>query len=72
MSQNHWMLDVIVDLRSFATANGLTTLADHLGKTLEVASAEVASMNDKAGAQANGQQNKSGQDPEDPGGHKHS
>lgn len=72
MTQNHWMLDVIVDLQSFATANGMTALADHLGSSLDVATAEMSSMNDSTGAQTNGEQNQPRPNPEDTGGHQHS
>ena len=72
MNQSHWMLDVIVDLRSFATANGLVSLADHLSETLEVAKSELATLDDKAGAQTDGEQNKLGQDSKDTGGHQYS
>lgn len=71
MTQKHWMLDVIVDLRSFAIANDLGALADHLDETLVIATAELASLNDTAGARTNGKQNKLGQDPEDTGGHQY-
>ncbi|AZV76848.1 hypothetical protein EBB79_02335 [Parasedimentitalea marina] len=69
MTQSHWMLDVLVDLRSFAAANGLGALADQLSKTLELAESELASMNEQAGAQKNGEQNQSGQNPKNTGGH---
>jgi len=36
MRQNDWILDVLVDLRSAATENGLGALADHLHETLVV------------------------------------
>jgi len=69
MTQSHWMLDVLVDLRSFAAANGMEALADQLSKTLELAESELASMNEQAGAQKNGEQNQSGQNPKNTGGH---
>jgi hypothetical protein len=72
MTQSHWMLDVAVDLRSYAAANGVEALADQLSETLELATSEMASMDEKAGAQKNGEQNKSGQDPENTGGHQYS
>ncbi|WIY26212.1 hypothetical protein [Parasedimentitalea psychrophila] len=72
MIQSHWMLDVLVDLRSYAAANDMRTLADHLSETLEVARSEMASIDEKAGAQKNGEQNQLGQDPENTGGHQYS
>lgn len=71
MTQKHWMLDVIVDLRAFAAANDLGALADHLDETLVIATVELASLNDTAGARTNGEQNKFGQDPKDTGGHQY-
>jgi len=71
MNQNHWILDVLVDLRSFAAANDLEALADHLDETLVIAKAELVSLNDTAGARTNGEQIKLGQDPEDTGGNQY-
>ena len=72
MTQSHWMLDVLVDLRSFAAANGLGALTDQLSETLELAKSEMASMDEQAGTQKNGEQNQPGQDSKDTGGHQYS
>jgi len=72
MTQSHWMLDVLVDLRSYAAANDMRALADHLSETLEVAKSEMTSLDEKLGAQTNGEQNQPGQDTEDTGGHQYS
>ena len=40
--QNHWILDVLADMRSFAAANGLPVLAEHLAQTTVIATAEIA------------------------------
>lgn len=72
MSQNDWMLDVLVDLRSAATANGLGALADHLHETLVIAGAEMASLENNTGAQKNGEQTQHRQNPEDTGGDQYS
>ncbi|MEM8554651.1 MAG: hypothetical protein AAGF71_07455 [Pseudomonadota bacterium] len=37
-----WVLDVLVDLKSFAQQNGMFNLAEHLDDTLIVAAAELA------------------------------
>lgn len=41
--QHDWILDVLADLKTFATANGLPALAEQLEDTRLVAMAEVAS-----------------------------
>ncbi len=47
-----WIIDVLSDLRSFASANGLAHLADQLDAAVLVALAEVASK--KQGAVTRG------------------
>lgn len=47
--QNEWLLDVLLDLSSFAEANGLTKLSDQLDLTREVAAAEISSCRVAAG-----------------------
>ncbi|WP_428928773.1 hypothetical protein [Marinibacterium sp. SX1] len=42
--QNDWILDVLADLKSFATANGMTTLAEQLDDATLIAAAEIASQ----------------------------
>lgn len=37
-----WIVDVLADLRSFATQNGLTSLAEQLDDTILVAATEIA------------------------------
>ncbi|MFC3118149.1 hypothetical protein [Jhaorihella thermophila] len=41
--RNDWILDVLADLKNFASANGLPALAEQLGDTTLVAAAEIAS-----------------------------
>jgi predicted transcriptional regulator len=41
---NQWIVEVLADLRSFARANGLNALADHLDTTLALARAEIAAL----------------------------
>lgn len=38
---NSWILDVLTDLKTFASLNGLNTLASELDRTHRVASAEL-------------------------------
>lgn len=52
--QNDWILDVLTDLRAFASANGLGALAEQLDDTTLVAATEIASMKQEAGAGADG------------------
>lgn len=63
MSQYEWILDVLADLKSFADANGLTLLAEQLDDTSLIAAAEIASGGDKACAERNGEQDRTGSDP---------
>jgi hypothetical protein len=41
--QNEWLLDVLLDLKGFAEANGLTKLSAQLDLTREVAVSEISS-----------------------------
>ncbi len=60
MTQNDWILDVLADLKSFASANGLGALAEQLDDTTLIAAAEIASQKEEARAQLNGDQGRSG------------
>ncbi|MBJ6372992.1 hypothetical protein [Sedimentitalea arenosa] len=55
MTHNDWILDVLADLKSFASANGLGALAEQLDDTKLIAAAEIASQNEKAQARLNGE-----------------
>ncbi|WP_415921459.1 hypothetical protein [Tateyamaria sp. SN6-1] len=44
--QSDWILDVLADLKTFATANGMPALAEQLDDTAIVALAEIAAMKD--------------------------
>ncbi|WP_158217951.1 hypothetical protein [Marinibacterium profundimaris] len=46
--QNDWILDVLADLKSFATANGMTNLAEQLDDATLIAAAEIASQAENA------------------------
>lgn len=41
--RNDWILDVLADLKAFAQANGLNTLAEQLEDTALVAAVELSS-----------------------------
>lgn len=55
MTHNDWILDVLADLKSFASANGLGALAEQLDDTKLIAAAEIASQNEEACAVLNGE-----------------
>lgn len=42
--KNDWIIDVLGDLRAFASKNGLPRLASQLDDTLEVAAADMADV----------------------------
>lgn len=46
--RSDWVLDVLADLRSFAQANDLPKLAEHLDDTAIVAMAEFASRDERS------------------------
>ena len=48
-----WIIDVLTDLKTFATKNGLTALADQLEDTALVATAEISSQEAAARELAN-------------------
>ena len=50
MAYNDWILDVLADLKTFADANGLGTLAEQLDDTKLIAAAEIASKAEEAHA----------------------
>ena len=71
MAKNEWILDVLSDLSAFAVANGLGALAEQLDDTRLVAAAEIASLQEKACAPANGNKVQTGPNPEGFGKHQH-
>lgn len=62
MTQNDWILDVLADLKAFASANGLGALAEQLDDTTLIAAAEITSQRNEAGAHIDGDQGSSGSD----------
>lgn len=49
--QQDWILDVLVDLRNFARANGLPAVAEKLTETTDLAMIEIASVEKRARSQ---------------------
>lgn len=43
-----WILDVLADLKTYATKNGLSALADELDEATLIAATEIASAEGKA------------------------
>ncbi|NSX56846.1 hypothetical protein [Parasulfitobacter algicola] len=46
--KNKWILDVLFDLRAYAQENGLMALAEHLEEASFLASAEIATLEERA------------------------
>lgn len=53
-----WIIDVLADLKSFATQNDLILLADKLEQATQVASAEIATVVEGAPVAARGDESK--------------
>ena len=71
MAQKEWILDVLSDLNAFASANGLTALAEQLDDTRLIAAAEIASMKNEVRAPADGHKTRFEPDPGGFGKHQH-
>ena len=56
--QNDWILDVLADLKTFASTNDLAALADQLDDTMLIAAAEIASQESRACVSGHGSENK--------------
>ncbi len=52
--RSDWILDVLTDLKTFATANDLPVLAEQLDDTAIVALAEIAALHDRMQSNPNG------------------
>ncbi|MFK7752276.1 MAG: hypothetical protein AB8B51_06975 [Sedimentitalea sp.] len=55
MAQNDWILDVLADLKAFASANDLGALAEQLDDTVLIAAAEISSQKQKVRVGIDGQ-----------------
>lgn len=58
--RSDWILDVLTDLKTFATANDLPVLAEQLDDTAIVALAEIAALHDRTQGTANGSEHDNG------------
>ncbi len=52
--QSDWILDVLTDLKTFATINGFPALAEQLDDTAIVALAEISARKDRTGQKLHG------------------
>lgn len=71
MAKNDWILDVLADLKAFASSNGLNAISEQLDDTMLVAASELASQRDEACARAHGEAEPSGSDTRGSGCHQH-
>jgi hypothetical protein len=71
MAHTDWILDVLMDLKTFASANGLGKLAEQLDDTTLIAAAEIASQREKACAKADGENSRFEPDTGGAGRHQH-
>ncbi len=55
-----WILDVLADLRTFASSNDLPALAEQLDDTAIVALTEIAALKERTDGQAYGDRNATG------------
>ncbi len=71
MAHNDWILDVLADLKSFALANDLGTLAEQLDDTTLIATVEIASKAEEAKTRGNAGYSRTGPDIGGTGRHGH-
>ncbi len=60
--RSDWILDVLTDLKTFATANDLPVLAEQLDDTAIVALAEIAALHERTQGKGDGNDLNSGTD----------
>jgi hypothetical protein len=60
--RSDWILDVLSDLKTFASANDLPVLAEQLDDTAIVALAEIAALHEKMQGEADGNDHTGGTD----------
>ena len=58
--RSDWILDVLTDLKTFATANDLPVLAEQLDDTAIVALAEIAALHERTQSKSHGDDQSSG------------
>lgn len=62
MPQNEWILDVLADLKTFASSNGMRALAEQLDDTKLIAAAEIASQKEEVRSLGHGESGQFGTD----------
>lgn len=67
--KNDWILDVLADLRTFASSNDMGTLAEQLDNTMLVAASELVSRTGEAYTCVNASTGTTGKDPRSTGRH---
>ncbi len=60
MPHNEWILDVLADLKTFASTNGMRVLAEQLDDTKLIAAAEIASQKEEARSLGHGESSQFG------------
>ena len=60
--RSDWILDVLTDLKTFATSNDLPVLAEQLDDTAIVALAEIAALHERTQSKNDGDNYNSGTD----------
>jgi hypothetical protein len=58
--RSDWILDVLTDLKTFASANDLPVLAEQLDDTAIVALAEIAALQERTQSNSNGDEQSGG------------
>ena len=58
--RSDWILDVLTDLKTFATANDLPVLAEQLDDTAIVALAEIAALHERTRSEPHANEHNSG------------
>ncbi len=71
MTKNDWILDVLADLKAFASSNGLFAISEQLDDTMLIAANELASQKEEVCAPAHGQAKPTGSDFGGSGCHRH-
>lgn len=71
MPKYAWILDVLADLKCFASANGLMALAEQLEDTRMIATEEIEALTAEARKTANGKPAEPGQNSGGVGGQQH-
>lgn len=71
MTKNDWILDVLADLKAFASSNGLFAISEQLDDTMLIAASELASQKDEVATSSNGEAESTGPCVRGAGCHRH-